>query len=234
LVPLDGGSVILLHEQLRQHLVVAVHRGNPPNTLRAGRIDDRGDNLLMPVRRLDAKITCWRFRWPVVSGQAGWKATTGEATTTVTQKGRRRTGRGRRWGKHTCLARRRAPWAWTRVLALPICTPHEGADIGLPAILLGSNDYFTDDATHTLKDFRRQFWMNNNLFMKIASTSGSATTTSCASKIAPVCGASPQSRGALLHCVVLHMELPHMQPMTTCAWRSRHAARSSIGFVEPS
>lgn len=33
LLPLGGGIGFLLHEQLHHHLVVAVHRGNPPNTL---------------------------------------------------------------------------------------------------------------------------------------------------------------------------------------------------------
>jgi hypothetical protein len=33
--------------------------------------------------------------------------------------------------------------------------------------LLLDTDNFTDDATHTPKDFWRQFWMNKDLFMKI-------------------------------------------------------------------
>jgi hypothetical protein len=37
----------------------------------------------------------------------------------------------------------------------------------LAGAMLLDSDYFTDDATHTLKDFRRQFRMNKELFMRI-------------------------------------------------------------------
>jgi hypothetical protein len=41
LLPLRGGIGFFLHEQLRDHLVVVEHHGNPPNTLWA--VGDRGD-----------------------------------------------------------------------------------------------------------------------------------------------------------------------------------------------
>jgi hypothetical protein len=101
------------------------------------------------------------------------------------------------------------------------------------ALLLDS-DYFSDDATHTPKDFQRQLRMNKDMFMKIVfGVREYDDYFMCKQDYTGMWGLSSiQKCNVALRC--LAYGAPQMQLMTTCAWRSRHAPRLSTGFAEPS
>jgi hypothetical protein len=62
--------------------------------------------------------------------------------------------------------------------------------------MLLDSDYFSADATHIANHFQWRLMMNKELFMRIMFVV--MTTTSCARKTAPGCGAFHQFRSARL------------------------------------
>ncbi|KAK1649747.1 hypothetical protein QYE76_067552 [Lolium multiflorum] len=101
-------------------------------------------------------------------------------------------------------------------------------------MLLDAN-YFNDEVTHSPKEFWRRFRMKKDLFMKIIyGFKEYADYFMVKQDCTDLWGFTSKFRSALVQCVVLHMELLQIQPVTTYGWRSRHVHRLSAGFAEPS